>query len=292
MQEEKSFMAEPFKHEQIMVCTANVCGQNWMGLPWLRPVAKRVFADTDAQLFGLQELTEVALKAFQEVRSDLLYYTGMMPNDTDLFVNAIAYFGDRFTKGDHGTFWLSDDKSYIVDLDGVRPRGVSYVVFYDNLFDRKFLMVNTQLDNKGVKARIHGVELILKLINDMTAKYEKVAPDMPVIFTADANVSVDSPLAERWGTDEMQKPYQMFMDAGFTDCWKATHPRRNHDRPMTYHNFQGLDYTMDEFGTWDTDMILVRGFKPWNCNVIRDSYGSTYPSDHFWVKAQLAYEKK
>ncbi|HYC79819.1 MAG TPA: hypothetical protein VEC17_02225, partial [Candidatus Binatia bacterium] len=75
---------------------------------------------------------------------------------------------------------------------------------------------------------------------------------------------------------------------GFEDVWVETH-KGDPKRPFTYHGFQGEDYSLDEWGTYDTEWIMTRGLKPLNCVLIRDSIGGIWPSDHYWMMALVNY---
>jgi endonuclease/exonuclease/phosphatase family metal-dependent hydrolase len=258
--------------------TANVAAQKRMGWHERKNVAAQIFKSVPCHLVGFQEFGLDTWEVLGPARPDLGIIHGMVAGDIN--VNAIAYDLHRFSPLTSGTFWLSEDGSYKKGWDG-DERGASWAFMMDQKRKRKFLIVNVHLDNKGSQAQSKGIELV----RDFILKEPK---DLPVIVTADSNVSIDSK-HPRWKNPELRRPYQTMIDAGFIDSWVATH-KHNPIRPFTYHAFQGPDYSGDDFGTYDTEWILVRGFKPLNCVLVRDSIGGIYPSDHYPMMALMNYD--
>lgn len=278
-------MAEPYKKNQIMVGTFNMAGQNWMGAQERARVMANVFRNTNAQLIGFQEFGLHTKEMLKPARRDEIQYL-LGEKLGHIYINTIGYDYTRFTPLKQGTIWLCKDHTCNKGWDG-SIRGASWAIFADAKTEAEFLFFNVHLDNKGKEARIKGIERILIFI-------ELEFPQIPAILTADSNLSVDSPklnkagISKMWADPELRKPYELMLEAGFVDTWVESHP--NMPRPCTYHGFSGhLDYEIDEWGTWDTEWIFTRGFQVHNCLIIRDSEGGTYPSDHYWMKAQLDF---
>ena len=281
-------MAQPFKQSQLMVASFNIAGPNWMGYPDRKKVAQRVYRDMDTvQLIGFQEFGIHNYDGLKSIRRHMHFLHGEKLGHYN--VNTIAYDGDRLTAAEHGTFWLSEDKTKKPGWGG-GIRAASWAKFDDNMTDQPFGHVNAHLDNKDAEAREKGILQILEFIE---SEFEE---GLPVIITADSNVSIQSPDV-RWRAKEMRAPYDLLVKAGFVDTWTATHKSQNTSvpdvlRPYTFHGFQGSHYRLDEYGTYDTDWIFVRGFNPLNSVPVYDSYGSTFPSDHYPITAQLGIISK
>ncbi len=271
-------MAEPYKQDQVNAGTVNLAGQNWMGFPKRKEVAVEVIKSLPSQLIGFQEFGIHSRVALERGGVKLAYVAGKQLGH--IILNTIGYDPDRFTPVEFDTFWLSDDKTCKKGWDG-QIRAATWAIFDDNETDQQFLHINVHPDNAGTEAKIEGIKLVLEFPQNNSG--------LPTIITADSNISVDSP-NPMWRDKERRKPYDLMIKAGFLDTWKESHPTQ--PRPMTYHGFQGQDYEIDEWGTYDTEWIFTRGFKVNNCVVVRDSKGGVFPSDHYPMTAQLKFENK
>ena len=268
---------------EFWVATMNLGSQAWMNIRRRHKVLCRVYGDTDAELIGFQEFNPDYQAFLQGLRPEINFVMGIQPDEVDINLNPIGYYYDRFSPLFRETIFLSDNGEAKVSWDAYGIRAATCAKFKDATADKEFVLLNMHLDNKGEQARTESVGLII-------AYLENNFPDLPTIITADSNTSVNSPLSELW-TGEKREPYNLLLKAGYSDCWVETH-EMDPTRPLTYHSFQGEDYrfNVDQYGTWDTEWIFVKGFQPLNCVLIRDNYGGTFPSDHYWMKAQLDYE--
>jgi endonuclease/exonuclease/phosphatase family metal-dependent hydrolase len=258
--------------------TANVAGQEWMGFEKRKAAAAEVFKRTRADLVGFQELGISNWESvFKNARPDLEIIHGRVAGD--IIINSIAYNPERFSHLASDSFWLSPDGSATPGWDG-SLRGVTWGWFLDKEVNKELIFVNTHFDHKGIEARIESVRQL--------TSWAKHHADMSFILTADANVSVASP-NPRWLEQDMRRPYELMLSAGFVDTWTARHPTK--PRPGTFHNFLGKEYDPirdDAYGTYDTEWIMAKGsFVVRDVRLITDDVGGQYPSDHFWVEAEL-----
>lgn len=100
--------------------------------------------------------------------------------------SAIFYNENRFTKKDGGTFWLSETPNVpSKGWDAALNRVCSWVKLFDKVNKNEFVVFNTHYDHKGVQARIESAKLIKQKIQEM-------APNIPVIFTGDLNVTPET----------------------------------------------------------------------------------------------------
>ncbi|MBX4188399.1 MAG: hypothetical protein KW793_04700 [Candidatus Doudnabacteria bacterium] len=279
----------------IWVLSANLAGQERKDWAVRANLAARIFGDCPCSLAGFQEFgREIdSWDALGPAHLDLKIYKGI-PLD-DIYIQPIAYDGQRFEVLERDTFWLSSNGEPVPASGTEYVRGTSFVLLRDRSVNKVFLFMNSHLDNISTQAREEGIRLNLEKIKDVCSV------DIPVIYTADSNISVNSPLERwkdkrSWSDSEMRRPYDMMLGAGFEDTSVVpyrTDVNPEPERPCTYHGFQGQQRYQDKggdgFGTWDPDVILTRGFKIINSTVVTDGAGGIFPSDHYWIMSLLDY---
>jgi len=100
--------------------------------------------------------------------------------------SAVYFDKDRFTKKEGGTFWLSQTPDVpSKGWDAALNRVCSWVKLYDKLNKKEFIVFNTHYDHIGVQARIESAKLLKQ-------KIQQIAPNLPVIFTGDLNVTPET----------------------------------------------------------------------------------------------------
>jgi endonuclease/exonuclease/phosphatase family metal-dependent hydrolase len=98
----------------------------------------------------------------------------------------IFYHPAKLKLRDHGTFWVSESPSEpSVGWDAAFPRIATWAKFADRHTGREFLVLNTHLDHKGVRARTEGAKLLIERLSQLSN-------GLPVILTADLNRRPDS----------------------------------------------------------------------------------------------------
>jgi endonuclease/exonuclease/phosphatase family metal-dependent hydrolase len=115
----------------------------------------------------------------------------------------------------------------------------------------------------------------MKLILAEAAVY---AADFPQIFTGDFNARASNPVV------------QLALDAGWTSTFLAAPEPR--DEGFTGHAFLGPAYKLKSAapGSAAIDHILTRGPVATQARrIIRDSRDGRYPSDHYFVSAQISF---
>lgn len=180
---------------------------------------------------------------------------------------AVFYRRDRLEPLAHENYWLSDTP----DIAGSRtwgntfPRMVTSVRFRDRLHGGEFLFVNTHLDHQVQSSRERSATLILQ-------RLQATPPGIPIILVGDFNSRAqENPV------------YDLFTrEGGFVDTWVAA---GNADTLSTFHGFHGPAGATQ---TGRIDWILLRGaIAPLSTEIVTDSRGSQYPSDHFPVVARV-----
>lgn len=100
--------------------------------------------------------------------------------------SAVYFDKDRLTKKDGGTFWLSQTPDVpSKGWDAALNRVCSWVKLYDKINKKEFIVFNTHYDHIGVQARIESAKLLKQ-------KIQQIAPNLPVIFTGDLNVTPET----------------------------------------------------------------------------------------------------
>ncbi len=187
--------------------------------------------------------------------------------------NPIMYSRERYALVTSGGFWLSETPHIPGSLswDSARARHVNWVRLRDRKSEKQFRVLSTHLDHVSQRAREEQIKMIL-------AEAATYAPEIPQILAGDLNASAASNV------------YKLALDAGWTDShFAALGPR---DDGNTTHGFLGDKAAKTEAAhkRGPIDFILTRGpisTRSWK--IIRDSRDGRYPSDHYFIAAQLVF---
>jgi endonuclease/exonuclease/phosphatase family metal-dependent hydrolase len=284
----------------IRIMTLNICGQpeDFDGEGRLRSDGRnperwdrrgdlvvRVIRKYAPDLIGLQE---VQIGHFEFLRDRLAEYASEVGLEIDEGVNAqhnsLFWRKDRFESSALGVFYFSRTPEVrSSDWDVPYPMGATWVRLRERSTGVELVHLNTTFEDgpHGERARVASAKLI-------AARTAQIAPDVPLIATADYNCNPGSPA------------HRAFMSSGFTDSYLAA--GHVDEAVSTYHGFLGERYdardpqfggpTADPF--WRVDWILTRDgrnkIRTQDCTVVRDAELPVYPSDHYPVLAELAVE--
>jgi endonuclease/exonuclease/phosphatase family metal-dependent hydrolase len=187
--------------------------------------------------------------------------------------NAILYRADRFTELRSGTFWLSETPDKPGSRSwGSKVRSVNWVELADlGNPGLVFVVMNTHWENgpSGGKARLQSASI-------MRQKMAEIAPDVPVVFTADFNADQGSAPYDRM-TGRDGNDNRRFL----IDTYRNRHADES-DKVGTAHRFTG------KAGKGRIDWILHDdGFDTLAADIVRASFNGRYPSDHFAITATL-----
>lgn len=184
--------------------------------------------------------------------------------------NPILFSISRYELIAGGTYWLSDtpliagSKSW----GTARARHANWVRLKDKKSAREFRVVNTHLDHVAQDAR----EKQIKTIMDECGQYPT---DFLQVLTGDFNSSMANNV------------YHIIKENG----WKDTYTEINGDAEPGYtvHQFQGENYPKKDKGR-KIDFILSKGnITSKASKIIKNSIGGHYPSDHYFVSADLIF---
>ncbi len=267
-------MKEPF-----VAMTANLAAAKGYGFDARKDSIREQLGRAAADVAGLQEVgadvwRRIGTEEYSFVPGAHAFWrVGGAPTEK-VFLAPVAFRRSRFELFDSGTVWLTRDRNAGTGWDAVSPRALTWIRLYDKRRKRSLLHVNTHFDTVGVEARLEGVKILV----DTVDRLQDAAGPIPVVVTGDMNMSPSSPHA-RWRDPELRRPYDL-LTTRFRDAWQGP-------RPRTYFGWNAPAFPMDEFGTWDTDMIFVQKLRTIRSYLIDEAEPDRPASDHKWMCAEL-----
>lgn len=190
--------------------------------------------------------------------------------------NPIMFAKERYEIISGGNYWLSETPLIAGSLSwgSGRPRHVNWVRLKDRSTEREFRVLNTHLDHVSQHARKQQA----RMIAEETEQYPSVFPQLLAgDFNEDAtNAVVDFIKEGGWIKD----------GGGWTDTYSAVHGPK--DPGFTGHGFQGHKKKVNAGDKGKIDFIFFRGnVKAQQAEVIRNNKDGYYPSDHYFVSAEV-----
>ncbi|MFA9478225.1 endonuclease/exonuclease/phosphatase family protein [Phycisphaerales bacterium AB-hyl4] len=229
-----------------------------------------VIRSYDPDIIGFQELWREQQQFMMEQLPSHAWFGMADTRDSNRPMNAIAWRDDRFQLVSPGGYWLSETPHVTGSRswDSSNIRMANWVRLYDVNAEREFRFINTHLDHRGQQARPEQAHLI----NQDAEAFDDAYPQ---ILTGDMNDTPDSAAINR------------FLDSGWRDTYEAVH--QSMETGLTIHHFHGPD---DPVPPKRIDWIFMRGpLKAHHAQVIRDNDNGRYPSDHYFVLADLDFKQ-
>lgn len=230
-----------------------------------RDLLVRTIADARPDIIGTQELFKLQGDYVVKRLPEYAWFgIDRRGGQADEYMG-VFYRRDRLRLIDFGNFWLSDTPTVpgSITWGHPLPRMVTWGLMETIDGGRRFYFYNTHFPyrEEDGDARLKGAELIRDRIAALPA-------DVPVVLAGDFNTDPDgdvhAALARNLADVRTAAPV--------TDGPSAT-----------FHNFTGkADRRID----W----IMVRGLKPTSTSTLTTRNGTAYPSDHFPVTAELAWQ--
>lgn len=222
----------------------------------------------DVELLGVQE---AMYEQFTDIKENTNFAVEGVGRDDGQHRgehSPIYYSLTRFEKKDGGTFWLSETPDYpSKGWDAALPRVCTWLILYDKLSKKEFLVFNTHFDHKGDKARIESAKLIRYKINE-------IASNLPVIFMGDLNVTPDK--------EAISTINSFLMDSRKVSLTKAYGPEG------TFNNFSltaELKNRIDYIFINEKFQVLKQAH-------LAEHKDGRYYSDHLPVFALIEFKKK
>ena len=183
--------------------------------------------------------------------------------------NVIFFSRERYEFISAGCYWLSEDPVIggSISWETNRARHANWVRVLDRKTGKQMRLIDIHLDHKSQMAKVNQAKLIVH----EAAQYGE---GFPQIICADFNSRKDS------------EQVQHFVANGWTDCYDQLNGGVEFGR--TAHGFMGFDYPKPGARI---DYILTKGAaKAVSCQVLTDHCGDMYPSDHFFMLAEIKIE--
>ena len=230
-----------------------------------RDLMVRTIREQHPDVLGTQELYTLQ---GDYLASKLPHYAwfgiGRYGDDRDEHMG-VFYRTDRLRLVESGNFWLSDtpDKPGSISWGHPLPRMVTWALFEMKTSGRRFYFYNTHFPyrDQDEPARTRAAQEIIERLKALPA-------NLPFVLTGDFNTAPDSPAHALLA--------QTLQDARIG--------ADTHSGPdATFHDFTGKPDRR-------IDWILYRGFHANAAHTVTTSHDGHYPSDHFPVSAELAWD--
>ena len=182
--------------------------------------------------------------------------------------NPIFFSKSRYELVAASQYWLSEtplvagSKSW----DTARARNVSWVRLRDKKTGRELRIVNTHLDHKSQPAR----EMQVKMIVDEAAQYQA---DLHQILTGDFNAGAANKVCD------------IVKAGGWKDSYTSIHG--NTEPGATTHGFKGENNPKKDTGRKIDFIFSLGNVKALSSAILKGHKDGRYPSDHYFVSAEL-----
>ena len=220
-----------------------------------------------ADLIGLQEAYGIQVDYLKCQLPGFESFGQAIPGPVFNPINTILYSTARYEVVSSGGIWLSETPHIAgsVSWNSARPRFANWMDLKDRASGQAFRFWNTHLDHKGKVARQEQACVL--------AEAAEAYPELPQILTGDLNADATTP------------PVKAFKERGWIDSYAAIHGPE--DPGFTFHRFVGSKYA-GRSSKGKIDWIFCRGgVQPISAEVIRDHQKGRYPSDHYFISAEV-----
>ena len=227
-----------------------------------------VIRSREPDVIGFQEMWAVQ---FADLKPLFLEYDSYGVIDEPLGkhpMNTVFYRRDRFDLLSAGCYWLSESPHVTgsKSWDSACVRFANWLRLVDLNSGKEFRIINTHFDHRGQVAR----ENQARIICEDAVSY----PDnFPQILTGDLNC------------DYTNSAIAVLKNAGWKDTYGAVH--ETEDPGFTFHQFKGPDYASSS-KCGKMDWVFGRGeVTAISAEVIDDDKDGRFPSDHYFVSAEV-----
>ena len=185
--------------------------------------------------------------------------------------NVIFFRRDRYELVSAGCYWLSEDPVIggSISWGTNRARHCNWVRVKDRKTGRELRLMDIHLDHKVQEAKLQQAQLVIR----EAAQY---AESFPQIICADFNSKKHEPQV------------RAFVEGGWHDAYDELHEGKEFG--YTAHAFLGPNREpKPTHGR--IDYILTRGAaRALSCEILTESRNGMYPSDHYFMVAEIAIE--
>lgn len=253
---------------RILTCNVRVAtasdGEN--GWEFRKQLCADVIASQRADVVCFQEMNREQFTYLAAALSEFATY-GMADHPLGEHpLNAIFHRKDLFAVVESAGYWLSETPhiSGSKSWDSKCIRFANWVRLKEQATGKQFRMINTHLDHVSQPARENQARILVEDASAFPAEF-------PQFLTGDMNCDADN------------EAYRVFKSGGWQDTYSAIHGVENPG--ITYHGFKGLEWS---WAVGKMDFIFCRGdVRVTNSEIITDSREGRYPSDHFFISADV-----
>ncbi|TPE42381.1 endonuclease/exonuclease/phosphatase family protein [Pontibacter mangrovi] len=267
---------------KVLTCNIRVAlpADEAKGFGWgeRKKLCLHVIGAQQADIICLQEVLRVQNEDIKRAFPDFFSY-GFEGPEMDahqegyhgIAKNPIFFSKKRYALVSAGNYWLSDTPHIggSMSWDTARARHVNWVRLKDRRSGLDFRVVNLHLDHESQHAREMQIRMVMEEIKQYSPGYVQ-------LLAGDFNVGIDNPV------------YQIIRQEGWTDSYAAVHGEE--EAGFTVHSFQGENHPKKDKRK-KIDFIFFRGGgTARSAEIIKDHKGDQYPSDHYFVSADLMLE--
>ena len=258
-------IGKSFDSSCITVVSSNVrcCGnhdkneKNWY---YRGPLLLKTVADAKPDIIGFQEVKPEAYELLQSALQGYGNFIDYREECKDPEGCPVFYNLSKFEIEKKGSFWLSETPDRASkDWGAACYRICSFAVLIQKTDGKKLAVFNTHLDHVSEEARIKGIRLILRKLNEFGG--------MPCVIMGDFN-DFESSLT-------YASAAELFDDAKYRTA--------DTDSGLTYHGWGECT----DGGNSDYFFVSKKGLDIIQYKVIRTTYDGVYPSDHYPIKLKL-----
>lgn len=244
-----------------------------------KDICIKVIADENPDIICLQEVLK---GQFEDLKRAFPQFQAFGFDGPEMDAHPVGYHGiaknpilfseERYALVSGGTYWLSETplNAGSISWGSARARHANYVRLQDKKSKREFRVINLHLDHVSQQAREKQIQVVLDEAGQYTA-------DFPQLLTGDFNAGMANAV------------YTRVKDSGWQDSYTVLHGET--EPGYTVHLFQGEKYEKKDKGK-KIDFIFSKGnVKAIAAEIIRSHVDGKYPSDHYFVSAEIQLDK-
>lgn len=269
------------KTHRIMSCNIRVAldDDEEKGFGWnsRKDICTQIIGAYSPDIICLQEVLRVQYQDIKKVFTDYWAF-GFEGPKMDAYPegyhgiakNVIFFSKERYEFISSGCYWLSEtphiagSKSW----ETARARHCNWVRLRDRTTDKEFRVLDVHLDHISQGAKERQINMV---INE-AAQYNE---DFPQILAGDYN------------SDIKNNVIKIIKSSGWTDTYSVIHGEIETGRTM--HSFKGIQAKPGKNGR--IDFIFSSGpVKTIASELVKDEVNGKYPSDHFFIYADIILE--
>jgi len=241
-----------------------------------RALCEKVLRQRDPDLICMQEVLRQQSEDLAKDFSDYVQFGFPGPfmdaNPTDyhgVVKNIVLYRKSRYDLTGAGQYWLSETPliANSNSWDSLRARSLTWVRLRDRESGHEFRLLDTHLDHKGQTGRENQARVIIQEAGQYSAKF-------PQILCGDFNADRNNPAVK------------LLLKNGWRNTYEDVYPGK--DPGFSFHGMKGVEYKPKNKKKGKIDFIFARGAVSTKATeLIKDHEGTQYPSDHFFLSADL-----